>query len=173
VVTAVGHELLEEEGALTMPLVGHGPNARRRIHVRHQWATLFFVALLAVPTYLLEAWWFDRLPWWGPLALLVAAGALNALVAENAWRNLGHGLTDRHLVVQTGAVVRTREVLELAGIIGWRVDQTFFQRRRGLADLLATTAAGSEVVTAPDIPVELAVALARRATPGMLDDFLM
>lgn len=173
VVTAVGHELLEEEGALTMPLVGHGPNARRRIHVRHQWGTLFVVALLAVPTYVLDAPWFDRFPAWGPIALLVAAGALNALVADSAWRNLGHGLTERHLVVQTGAVVRTREVLERAGIIGWRVDQTFFQRRRGLADLLATTAAGAEVVTAPDIPVELAVALARRATPGMLDDFLV
>ena len=41
-----------------------------------------------------------------------------------------------------------------------------------LGDLTATTAAGSESVVAPNIPVEVAVALAGRATPGMLDDVL-
>lgn len=170
VATVVGHDLLEETGALTMPLTGHGPFARRRIHLRHQWGTLILVALLAVPTYLLDLWWFDRLPEWGPPALLLGLGPVNAVVAESAWRNLGHALTERHLVVQTGAFVRTREVLEVAGVIGWVVTQTFFQRRRGLCNLVATTAAGAEQVTAPDIPVEAAVALARAATPGMLDD---
>ncbi|WP_122261254.1 PH domain-containing protein [Ornithinimicrobium cerasi] len=172
VVTDVGHELLEETGALTMALTGHGPRARRRIHVQHQWGTLFIVALLAVPTYLLDVGWVQWLPSWAPPVALVVLGALNAVVADSAWRNLGHGLTGRHLVVQTGAFVRSREVLELAGIIGWRLDQSFFQRRLGLADLRATTAAGSEVVTAPDIPLTLAVPLARRATPGMLEEFL-
>ena len=172
VVTAVGHELLEEQGPLTMALTGHGPRARRRIHVRHQWGTLLLVVALAVPTYLLDAWWFDRLPAWGPPALLVVLGGLGALVAENAWRNLGHGLTGRHVVVQTGAVVRTREALETAGIIGWVVQQSFFQRRLDLCDLVATTAAGGEQVTAPNIPVPMAVGLVRAATPGMLDDFL-
>ena len=174
VVVRVGHELLEEDGPLTMTLVGHGPRARRRIHVRHQWATLLVTGLLAVPTYLLQDLGvLGRLPGWGPPGVLVALGLLNALLAESTWRNLGHGLTDRHLVVQTGAVLRTREVLERAGIIGWRVEQGFFQRRLGLADLMATTAAGSEVLTAPDIPLDLAVQLARDATPGMLDDFLV
>lgn len=173
VVTDVGHELLEEAGALTLALTGHGPRARRRIHVRHQWGTLVVVGLLALPTWLLaDMWWFDRLPGWGPAAVLLALGVVNAVVAESAWHNLGHGLTQRHLVVQTGAFVRTREVLEVAGIIGWVVRQSWFQRRRDLCDLVATTAAGSEQVTAPDIPVPAAVALARRATPGMLDDLL-
>lgn len=174
VATTVGHELLEEEGALTMGLTRHGPRARRRIHVRRQWGTLFLVALLAVPTFVLrDLWWFDRLASWGPLGLLVVLGVGNAVVAESAWRNLGHGLTERHLVVQTGAFVRTREALETAGIIGWVVRQSFFQRRLDLCDLVATTAAGAEQVTAPNIPVPAAVALARRATPGMLDDFLV
>lgn len=173
VVTRIGHELLEEDGALTMPLIGHGPYARRRIHVQNQWGTLFFTGVLAVLTYFLDRWWiFDRIPDWLPVAGLVGFGLLNALLAESAWRNLGHGLTGKHLVVQTGAVIRTREALERAGIIGWTMHQTFFQRRRGLADLHATTAAGAEVVIAPNIPVDLAVALAREATPGMLEDFL-
>ncbi|AXH97268.1 PH domain-containing protein [Ornithinimicrobium avium] len=172
VVTAVGHDLLEEQGPLTMTLVGHGPRARRRIHVRHQWGTLILVAVLAVLTYRVDASWLDRLPGWGPPALLVGLGALSAVVAESAWRNLGHGLTQRHLVVQTGALVRTREALETAGVIGWVVQQSFFQRRQDLCDLVATTAAGGEQVTAPNIPVPLAVELARRATPGMLEGFL-
>jgi putative membrane protein len=50
--------------------------------------------------------------------------------------------------------------------------QSFFQRRRGLATLVATTAAGSEQVTVLDVPVHLAVALADSATPGMLTAFL-
>ncbi|MFC5040453.1 PH domain-containing protein [Ornithinimicrobium kibberense] len=99
-------------------------------------------------------------------------GAASALLAEASWRNLGHALTPRHLVVQTGAVVRTREVLERAGVIGWVVHQSFFQRRRGLCHLTATTAAGSEQVVVPDVPLEVAVRLARRATPGMLEDVL-
>ena len=173
VVTRIGHELLEEDGALTMPLTGHGPRARRRMHVRQQWGTLFLVAVLAVLTYLLDhVWIFDRIPGWLPPAALVALGLLNALIADSAWRNLGHGVTGEHLVVQTGAVIRTREALELAGIIGWTISQTFFQRRRGLADLSATTAAGSEVLVAPDVPVELVVPLVQRSTPGMLDDVL-
>lgn len=172
VVTAVGHELLEEDRALTMGLTSHGPRARRRIHLRHQWGTLVVTALVAVATWVTDVWWFDRLPGWTPVVVLVVVGAVNAVVADSAWRNLGHGLTDRHLVVQTGAFVRTREALEVAGIIGWVVQQSFFQRRRDLCDLVATTAAGSEQVTAPDIPVEAAVRLARRATPGMLDDLL-
>lgn len=172
VVTAVGHELLEEDGPLTMQLVGHGPRARRRIHVRRQWGTIFLAAALAVPTYLLDVPFLDRLPDWGPPVLLLVVGALNALVAESAWRNLGHGLTQRHVVVQTGAFVRTREALERAGIIGWVMHQSFFQRRLDLCDLVATTAAGAEQVVAPNIPVPLAVDLARGATPGMLEGFL-
>lgn len=173
VVTRIGHELLEEDGPLTMPLTGHGPRARRRIHLRSQWGTLFVAVPVAVMTYALDRfWWFDRIPGWLPVAVLLGLGLLNALLAESAWRNLGHGLTERHLVVQTGAVIRTREALERAGIIGWTFHQTFFQRRRGLADLHATTAAGGEVVVAPDIPVDLAADLANRATPGMLEDLL-
>lgn len=172
VVTAIGHELLEEDGALTMALTGHGPRARRRIHVSHQWGSLVVAGLAVVPAFLPDRWWFPTWPWWVPLVVLAVLVPVNALVADSAWRNLGHGLTGRHLVVQTGAVVRTRQALETAGIIGWVLHQSFFQRRLGLGDLTATTAAGSESVVAPNIPVEVAVALAGRATPGMLDDVL-
>ncbi len=169
VVEQVGHELLEEDGALTMALTGHGPKARRRIHVSQQWGSLFLAVLVAVPTYWIDVWWFASWPWWVPLAALGAVGLLNLAIAEASWRNLGHGLTQDHVVVQTGAIIRSREVLERAGIIGWVLHQSFFQRRLGLADLTATTAAGNERLVAPNIPVGAAIELADAATPGMLD----
>lgn len=171
VVQSVGHALLQEEGPLTQQLTGHGPRARRRIHVSEQWGSLFLAALVAVPTYWVDVWWFQTWPWWIPLAVLGAAGLLNVALAEASWRNLGHGLTEGYVIVQTGAFIRTREVLERAGVIGWVVHQSFFQRRLGLADLTATTAAGSERMVVPNVPLALAVELAESATPGMLEDF--
>jgi putative membrane protein len=52
------------------------------------------------------------------------------------------------------------------------VTQSWWQRRIGLADLTATTAAGSERVLVRDVRLEVAVALADRATPGLLADFV-
>ena len=173
VVQSVGHELLEEDGPLTMDLIGHGPRARRRTHVSQQWGTLILAGLVALPTYLVDWGWFGSWPWWLPLAVLGGMGLLNALIAESAWRNLGHALTRDYVVVQTGAVIRSRSALERAGIIGWVVHQDFFQRRLGLADLIATTAAGSERLVAPNLPLPMAADLADRATPGMLDDMLV
>jgi putative membrane protein len=64
-------------------------------------------------------------------------------------------------------------VLECEGIIGWNLRQTFFQRRAGLATLTATTAAGRQRYAVTDVPLLLALSLAGRALPGLLDDFLV
>ena len=52
------------------------------------------------------------------------------------------------------------------------MQQSWFQRRAGLATLVATTAAGHQAYAALDIPEELAVALADAAVPGLLTPFL-
>ena len=62
-----------------------------------------------------------------------------------------------------------RTVLETDGIIGWVVTESWFQRRLGLADLVATTAAGAEKVVVHDVPRDRAIVLADTATPGVLD----
>jgi putative membrane protein len=59
-------------------------------------------------------------------------------------------------------------VLEADGIIGWVVAETWSQRRVGLVDLVATTAAGAERVVVRDVPRETAIRLADRTTPGVL-----
>jgi len=102
----------------------------------------------------------------------VALLALAAVVGEASYRHLGHALADDHLVAGAGALARVRTVLETDGIIGWVVSQSWWQRRIGLADLTATTAAGNERVVVRDVRLGVAVALADAATPGLLGDFV-
>jgi putative membrane protein len=165
VAESVGHRVLGAAGPLTTPVRSHGPAAHRRLLVQSLWPTLFLTAAGAG-----VAWWQDW-PWWTVLAVFVGVGLASLGMAELAYRNLGHQLTPGHLVSRSGALQRQRVVLERGGIIGWVVRQSFFQRRRGLADLLATTAAGPEVVAVTDIPLPWAVDLASEATPHVVDQF--
>ena len=102
------------------------------------------------------------------VALLLAAAA----VGEASYRHLGHALAGDHLVAGSGQLARIRTVLETDGIIGWVVSESWWQRRIGLADLVATTAAGDERVLVRDVRLDVGVALADAATPGLLTDFL-
>ena len=116
-------------------------------------------------------WWFD-LTWWWLAAIGIALLALAAAAGEAQYRHLGHTLGGDHLVAGTGTFARIRTVLETDGIIGWVVSQSWWQRRVGLVDLTATTAAGTERVLVRDVRLEVAVALADRATPGLLTAFV-
>nr|WP_281497454.1 PH domain-containing protein [Ornithinimicrobium sp. F0845] len=153
------------DGPLTVSVRSHGPAAHRRLLVQSLWPTLFLTAGVAGLT-----WWLSW-DWWIVAAVAVGAGLVNLGLAQLAYRNLGHQLTSEHIVSRSGALQRQRVVLERAGVIGWVVRQSFFQRRRGLADLLATTAAGPEVVTVSDIPLPWALALARQVNPTVVDQF--
>ncbi len=166
VAISVGHSVLEEEGALTQVLQQHGPWARRRCHVRAQWGTAFWVVAASAATY------FFDLPVWLPVVVLVVWAGLAVALAEASYRHLGHGITEAHVLSGHGTLGVTREVLERSGVIGWVIRQSFFQRRRGLATLVATTAAGSESVEILDIPLTLAMSLARETTPEAFASFV-
>ena len=166
VAVGVGEAVLERSGPLTAPLVAHGPRARRRAWFRQVRNGLDVVVVAAV-----AAWWFD-VAWQWVLALAVVVLFAAAAVGEASYRHLGHALGDRHLVAGSGTLARIRTVLETDGIIGWVVTQSWWQRRIGLADLTATTAAGAERVLVRDVRLDVAVALADRATPGLLTPFL-
>ena len=94
-------------------------------------------------------------------------------MGESSYRHLGHSLNGDHLVAGSGALARIRTVLETDGIIGWVVHQSWWQRRIGLANLVATTAAGNESVLIRDVRLDTAVALADAATPDLLSGFLI
>lgn len=166
----VGDDVLAEPGRLTTPLVAHGPAARRRSHVREARGVLVLAALAVLPVVLTDV---GLLGWWLPVAVLVIGLPASVAVAEASYRHLGHVLVREpgaasHLVVGHAEAARVRTVLETDGIIGWVVNETWFQRRVGLADLVATTAAGAERVLVRDVPRERAIALADAATPDVL-----
>jgi putative membrane protein len=108
--------------------------------------------------------------WLLVVALVVLAAA--ALLALDRARALGHVLTARHFVARSGSLFRQRQALERTAIIGWNFRATWFQRRAGLTTLQATTAGGSQSVTALDVPEPDAVAVSAAAVPGLVDQFL-
>lgn len=161
----VGDKVLETPEPLTVRLLRHGLAARRRCHIRAQRLTLA-VAAAAVGAVVFLSW----SAWVGVVVPVVAVGS--AIAAELRYGQLGHQLTTDHLVSGSGALERRRTALERDGIIGWVVAQTWFQRRVGLATLIATTAAGPERVLIHDVPLARALAVADAATPGLLTPFL-
>jgi putative membrane protein len=162
---SVGDDVLGAPGRLTTGLTAHGPLARRRSHVRQALTVLDLTLLSVLPVVLLDVAW---LGWWLPVVVAVVGLPLGALVAEASYRHLGHALDATHLTVGHATVARVRTVLETDGIIGWVLTESWFQRRLGLADLVATTAAGAEKVLLRDVPRDRAIALADAATPGVL-----
>lgn len=168
IVEAVATDVLaapDDASPLRIPLRQHGPAARRRRYTRALVGALVvpvIVAALCVATPL--AWWW-LLPAFGVVALAVP-------LAADRYRRLGHGLTEDYLVVRSGSLRGSRDVLQRAGIIGWNVHQSWFQRRAGLATLVATTAAGKQAYAAIDIPEAVAVELAQEALPGLVTQFI-
>ncbi|NYI75947.1 PH domain-containing protein [Nocardioides panzhihuensis] len=170
VVSTVGRDILGED-AFSAELTGHGPRPRRRYWFRALIGTAIVTSLALVPTVLIGVYG-DLWLWWLPVAVLVIGFVLELLGAELAHRHLGHALTERYLVVRSGSFTTVRTALQTEGIIGWRVKQTYFDRRLGLAQVTAMTAAGREYVEVPDVPVETAVALATAATPRTVSEFV-
>jgi putative membrane protein len=127
-------------------------------------AVLVVAALLAAALAGLVTGW----AWLVSLVLLPLAAAL----AADRYRSLGHRLEDGWLITRTGSLVRRRSILSADGIIGWRIHQSWFQRRQGLVSLAATTAAGRQHYVAHDIPQAQAIALAAATTPALLTPFL-
>jgi putative membrane protein len=164
VVAGVAGEVMGTDEPVTSALRSHGPRARTRRFSRALVPTglLSLAVVLAVvagaPT------WFLVLA-----AILPAVGT--ALAADRA-RALGHTLTERHFVARSGSLYRQRQALETTAIIGWNFRSSWFQRRAGLTTLSATTAGGSQSVTALDVPEPDAVEVSATAVPGLVDQFL-
>jgi putative membrane protein len=162
-VDRVAVEVLGHRSPVTVTLLRHGPRA-----VRRRWTRALVpaaaVAALAVVLTIEASAWFTLL---APLAL--AAGVL---LAVDRSRSLGHALADGYVVARSGSLARRREALATPSVIGWNLRATWFQRRAGLTDLVATTAGGRQAVRVLDLPEPTAVVLAATAQPGLLEQFL-
>jgi len=165
VIEGVGAAVLGDPIPISVPLRQHGPAARRRRYTR----ALF--GGLVLPAAVVALCLASPVPWWVLLpALLPLAAALP--LASDRYRRLGHALTEDYLVVRDGGLRGRRDVVQRSGVIGWNIQQSWFQRRAGLVSLVATTAAGQQAYTALDIPEEQAIALADAAVPGLITPFL-
>ena len=160
----VAAQILRDQAPVDVPLIAHGPAARRRRFMRALLASLFLIVAAGV------AIWAGASLWVALAA--VATVPVAVMLAVDRYRSLGHAIAGDFLVTRAGSLYRRRDVLERDGIIGWNVRQTFFQRRAGLATLTATTAAGRQQYAVRDVPLPVALSLADRALPGLLDDFL-
>lgn len=159
---AVLSELTGRPDDVTAALTRHGAAA-----VRRRWTRALTVpvvvglalacvgAVVAVPVW----------PWvlW---AVLVAASA--GLAADRA-AALGHQVGDGWLVARAGSLERRRDCLAGDGVVGWTVRQSLFQRRAGVATLIAATAAGEKAYRVLDVPAATAWSIAGAASPWLRD----
>jgi putative membrane protein len=139
---SLAHLLVEDPG----PLRRHPPAARRRRIVR---AVAFglLVTLAGLVLLLLGG------PWW-PLAVGGGLAVLGVPLGLGRYAALGHVTGRRSFSVRSGWLVREQAVLERRAVVGWQVQQSFFQRRQGLATVTACVGAGSGGYTALDMAAD-------------------
>ncbi len=152
----------------SVALEQHGPRARRRRYTRA--FIPVWILLAALAAILLAG--LDVPPWAWIVPAIAALTA--AALAHDRYRGLGHAVIPSDgerpvwLITRRGALDRDRDCLEAPGVIGWTVRQTFFQRRAGLATVIAASAAGKKKYSIVDLPIERAWALIDQVTPGIL-----
>jgi putative membrane protein len=152
--------VLDDAAPMTVELNDHGPAARRRRWTR----ALAPVAAAAVALAVVDApAWL-----WLPLGLVAA---VQAGLAHDRARGLGHAVLPGWLVTRSGSLHRHRDALHADGIIGWSVRQTWFQRRVGLATVVAATPAGKHGYAVLDLPADQAWDLVEAVTPGMTKEW--
>jgi putative membrane protein len=160
---AVLTELIGRPDVVSGELQRHGPAATRR-----RWTRALVIPALLGAAVACAAIVVPVPPWaWVSWGVVAAAAAV--LAADRA-RALGHRVGDGWLVARSGSVDRRRDCIAAAGIIGWTVRQSPFQRRAGVATLVAATAAGVKGYVVLDVPAELAWSVAATASPWVSEN---
>lgn len=159
----VAVEVLGDRRAVEGEVHRHGPVARRRRHVR-----ALLPAVLSAAAVAGVSLWMPGIPkslWALPAVLAVLA----PVVAEAHYASLGHALTARHLVARSGVFPQQRTVVQRDGVIAWRIQATWFQRRAGLVTLTAVTAAPTGDARIIDITEEEAARLVVEMAPVVFE----
>jgi putative membrane protein len=149
---AIGERLVEAP----WPLQAHPPAARRRAVVR---AVVPGVLVLVAGAPLTAT-----LGWWEVLVAGAVLTVLGVPVGLGRYAALGHAAGPRSLAVRSGWFLRSHTVLQRRAVVGWQVHQSPFQRRAGLATVLACVGAGSGGYAAVDLAAEEAAGFAEGAS---------
>ena len=162
-VAGVLTELIGRPDVVGGDLLGHGPVATRRRWTRALALPVLLGVGMAGATFVVA---MPAIAWVG----WVVVTAVAAFLAADRARALGHRAGGGWLVARAGSLERRRDCIATAGIIGWTVRQTYFQRRAGVATLVAATAAGVKGYRVLDVPAELAWSVAASASPWLNDN---
>jgi putative membrane protein len=138
----LAHRIVEEPG----PLAAHPAAARRRRLVRATLAGVLVTAAGLVATVFAGAWWL--------LVVGLALTAVGVPVGLGRYASLGHAAGPRSFSVRSGWLAREQAILERRAVVGWRVRQSFFQRRAGLATVVACVGAGRGGYAAIDMAAD-------------------
>lgn len=139
---ALLHRIVDDPG----PLRSHPPAARRRRIGRAVAAGVVVTGAGIVAT--VSAGW-----WW----LLVAGVVLTALgvpLGLGRYAALGSATGPRSFSVRSGWLVREQVVLQRRAVVGWQVQQSPFQRRAGVATVVACVGAGVGGYAAIDLAAD-------------------
>ncbi|WP_372503799.1 PH domain-containing protein [[Mycobacterium] manitobense] len=153
-------DLIDHPDAVTGALRAHGPAATRRRWTR----ALIGPALLAIvmgSTSFVVSMPLWVWPVWAVFTVCCA------LLAADRSRSLGHRVDDGWLVARSGSLERRRDCVDGAGVVGWTVRQSWFQRRAGVATLVAATAAGVKAYRVVDVPAGAAWSVAAAVSPWL------
>ena len=145
------------------PLVPHPPAARRRRIVRAVATGLLVTGIGAAATVIAGWWWV--------LAAGIALTVLGVPVGLGRYASLGHAVGRESFTVRSGWLVREQAVLQRRAVVGWRVRQSFFQRRAGLATVVACVGAGSGGYAAVDLASADVASFTAAASEGWAAEF--
>ncbi|NBF00609.1 PH domain-containing protein, partial [Nonomuraea sp. K271] len=101
--------------------------------------------------------------------LLTAVGVPLGL---DRYASLGHGYDGTRLSVRSGSLRRSQAVVERRAVVGWRLRQTWFQRRAGALTLIAGVGAGKGGYSALDVSEAQGAGFPAEVTPEWLAPFL-
>jgi putative membrane protein len=102
--------------------------------------------------------------WWPLLVAGLVLTALGVPLGLGRYASLGHATGPRSFAVRVGWLVRERAVLERRAVVGWQVKQSWFQRRAGLASVVACVGAGRGGYIALDMAADEVAAFAVAAS---------
>ncbi|MEU6779637.1 PH domain-containing protein [Nonomuraea angiospora] len=145
----------------------HPPVARNRRLFR----AVFPWALLAVAS-AVGIWATGMILWWVLLVFALLLAGVGIPLGLDRYRSLGHGYDGLRVAVRSGSLRRSHAVIERRAVVGWRLRQTWFQRRAGVLTLIAGVGAGKGGYSAIDVSVAQGTTFPGEVTPEWLTPFL-